>query len=218
MEDKQLEQPIVEESAQSNTDSEKVEILGAEDSLLEGSIPSKFKSTESLVEAYENLQVEFTRKSQKLSEVSRQLAALKENAEKKPTPFYEAQNYEKEVQTFFHKNPSAKEYASEISELVLADNAVVNEQPLDVAWTKILANKFLNFEDTIQKDTNLLERIIENKTVQENIIKKYLQSIRDQKTVPVISTHNGSGFSLTPKQKPINLDEAKALAEALFKI
>ena len=170
MEEKQLEQPLENEQAQPEADSEVIEEEGAKDSFLEGSIPSKFKSSESLMKAYENLQAEFTRKSQKLSEVSRQLATLKENATVKQAPFYEAENYEKMVDEFFHNNPSAKEYASEISELILKDN-VQTAQPLQAAWTKILADKFLNLEHTLQQDNNLLERILNNKTVQEGIIK-----------------------------------------------
>lgn len=219
MEQNNLEQPMVEEQAQPEADSEMKENVGAESSLLEGSNIKKFKSTESLLKAYENLQAEFTRKSQKLSEVSKELNALKDNASVVKAPFNETQDYDKIVDTFFESNPSAKKYASEISEHLLEDNKKEKPfEPIEVAYTKMLADKFLNLEDTLQKDNSLLERILQNKTVQEFVIKNYLQSLKEQKITPVISTHNGSGFSLTPKQKPLNLEEAKLLAEALFKI
>lgn len=218
MEQENLEQPQVIEQAQPIADSEMNDKkIGAESSTHEGSNSNKFKSTESLIKAYENLQAEFTRKSQKLSEVSKELNSLKDNA--KQAPFYETENYEKMVDAFFHNNPSAKKYASEISEHLLLDNKKENSfEPIEAAYTKVLANKLLNLEDTLQNDSNLLERILKNKTVQEFVIKNYLQQLKEQKTTPVISTHNGAGFSLTPKQKPTSLEEAKQLAEALFKI
>ena len=216
-EQKNLEQPITQELSQSKADSEIN--LGELDEVLEGSLPNKFKTIESLVEAYNNLQAEFTRKSQKLSEVGKELTSLKENTTKKEVPFYEDENYEKMVETFFHENPSAKEYASEISNLLLEDNALTYEkQPLNKAWAKILTNKFTNLDETLNKDSNLLKRVIENKTVQDSIIQNYLASLKEQKTTPVISTHNGTALSLTPKSKPTSLEEAKILAEALFKI
>jgi hypothetical protein len=122
------------------------------------------------------------------------------------------------VETFFQNNPSAKEYASEISELLMQDKVQKSAQPLEVAWAKILENKLVNLEDTLQQDEQLFARVLNNKTVQESVIKNYLQGLTNQKTIPVISTHNGTGVHLTPKQKPLNLEEAKALAEALFKI
>ena len=216
-ENNNLEQPITQELSQSKADSEIN--LGELNEVLEGSLPNKLKTIESLVEAYNNLQAEFTRKSQKLSEMGKELSSLKENTTKKEVPFYEDENYEKMVETFFQENPSAKEYAGEISDLILKDNAFTNEkQPLNKVWAKIVANKFSNLDETLTKDSNLLKRIVKNKTVQDNIIQNYLSSLKEQKTTPVISTHNGTALSLTPKSKPTSLEEAKILAEALFKI
>lgn len=47
------------------------EIMGENNSGFEGSLLGKFKDVNSLMEAYANLQAEFTRKSQKLSELTR---------------------------------------------------------------------------------------------------------------------------------------------------
>jgi len=211
------EQPNQVVDAQAATAENK--ILGENSPLDEGSLPSKFKSTESLVEAYNALQAEFTRKSQKLSEVSKELSQVKENAGKKPTPLYERENWEKTVEEFFTTNPSAKEYATEISEQILSGNMdATAPQSLELAWAKILANKFNHLDNLLEEDKFVTEHILKNPNINDKIIKNYLQSLQGNKTIPVISTHTGSSFSLAPKNKPNNLEEARVLAEALFKI
>lgn len=213
-----LEQPTPTDFVQPAM-AEDIKNEGTENRVVEGSILNKFKTTESLVEAYENLQAEFTRKSQKLSEVSKELAKLKENANKTTAPFYLSEQFEKTLNEFFQNNPSAKEYASEISEFILKDKALQNSnEPLELAWAKVLNHKFSNLEETLEKDEKLLERILSHKNVSERMIKNYLQSLKDNKTAPMISTHTGASFSLAPKNKPNSLAEAKILAEALFKI
>ena len=63
MEDKIIEQPVLEtEQIQNNFDSENQD----------GSIYGKFKDAKSLLDAYNNLEAEFTRKSQKLAEFQKE--------------------------------------------------------------------------------------------------------------------------------------------------
>lgn len=219
-----MEEEIIEEQpkdsieAQTAAAEEEIKNDGAKE-LTEGSSFGKFKNAESLLEAYNNLEAEFTRKSQKLSETAKQLSEYKENAEKKPVPLYETDTWEKSVETFFKNNPSAKKYASEISERVLNDNELqISSQPLELAWAKILNQKFSQLDKTIEEDEFFKEHIFGSKNITEQIIKNYLQGLKEKKVTPVISTHTGSGFSLAPKNKPNSLEEAKVLAEAFFKI
>jgi hypothetical protein len=123
------------------------------------------------------------------------------------------------VQTFFETNPNAKEYVNEISELILKDKTVANStESLDIAWAKVLNNKFTSPEKLAKDEQFVSKYILNNKEVTQQIIKNYLQGLSSKKTAPVISAHSGSGFSLAPKNKPNNLEEAKKMAESFFKI
>ena len=67
MEEQNIEQPVMDTS-------EEVELS---DESPEGSILGKFKDSKTLLEAYNNLQSEFTRKSQKLAELQKNLRNLR---------------------------------------------------------------------------------------------------------------------------------------------
>ena len=71
----QVEKPV-ENEVNENFDIEKIATSGAAD----GSI-GKFKNTESLLNAYNSLQAEFTRKCQRLSELESKAQATTENVE-----------------------------------------------------------------------------------------------------------------------------------------
>ena len=184
-----------------------------------GSPLGKFKNAESLIEAYNSLQKEFTKKSQKLSETTKELQDIKENATKVVAPLIEAEDWSEKVNNFLATNPSAKEYVDQISELILSDKTLATaSEPLDLAWAKILSKKFSNPAKLVEEEEFLKKYILNNEKITDQIIQNYLSSLRGFKAVPVISNHSGSSFSLAPKNKPNNLDEAKKLAEALFKI
>ncbi|MDD4211225.1 MAG: hypothetical protein PHC46_02380 [Clostridia bacterium] len=213
------EQPIGDTTSQT-ANAEQLDVKNDGESVsLEGSLLGKFKSAESLMDAYNNLQKEFTRKSQKLSELNKQLDEVKENAKKERAPLYESENWDEQVNNFLTANPSAKEYVAEISQVILNDKVLAcAPHSLEMAFGKVLASKFSNLNELVEEEDFVNKYILTNQKIGDTVIKKYLSALRDNKGVPVISNHSGSSFSLAPKNKPNNLDEAKKLAEALFKI
>lgn len=211
------EQPIKENTAHTATAEEKIQNDG-ESVTFEGSSLGKFKNAESLMEAYNCLQKEFTKKSQKLSETTKELESMKDNASKTP-PSYEAEDWQEKVNNFINDNPNAKEYVTEIEELVKSDKAISSSShPLELAYYKILASKFSNPTKLVEQEEFVNKYILNNSKIGDMVIKNYLSQLRDKKSTPMISNHSGSGFSLAPKSKPNTLEEAKKLAEALFKI
>ena len=82
---------------------------------------TKFKDVKSLEEAYINLQSEFTRKCQKLSELEKENSNLKEvenkTTEQKLEPFYEKAEWNDYVKQFLKDNDSAKNYATDDSDI-----------------------------------------------------------------------------------------------------
>ena len=106
----------------------------------DGSI-GKFKNTESLYSAYNNLQAEFTRKCQKLSEL----------------------------------------------------------------------------EQSLQKPQDVEAYLKDNPLVVEEILKKYIQELKQNSAPITISSAVGSGIPLMAPPKPTTLDEAREAVKNLFK-
>jgi|LGVE01.1.fsa_nt_gb hypothetical protein len=190
--------------------------LGA-GTIQEGSSLGKFKDADSLFEAYNNLQAEFTRKSQKLSTAQKELEKLAENAN--TAPDYLKEDWQDKIDNFMSGNPDAKEYVKEISEVILNDKAVANSpSSLELAWAKVLTNNYSSKEKFLEDDDFVNMYVLQNKKIRSKVIEAYLGELQTNKTVPVISAHKGTAFSLTPKNKPKSLAEAKVLAEQFFKI
>lgn len=209
------EQPMHNETVYPATAEEKNTgtSINEEDSSL-----GKFKDVESLMEAYKNLQAEFTRKSQKLSEYTKQLENINDNANK-VVPVYEQENWQEQVGEFLKVNPEAKKYANEISEAILNDKVLVNNKnSLEFAWAKVLASKYKTPETLASDEEFLNTYILKDEKVKKKIIENYLDLLQQNKATPLISSHTGSAFSLTPKNRPKTLSEASKLAEAFFKI
>ena len=108
MEEKIIEQPQIDTEINSNQNEQMV----AENQ--EGSIYGKFNDAKSLLEAYNNLQSEFTRKSQKLAEFQKKLEG---NA------FFE--NYQT-VDDFIRDTTDSDKYKKEITEILEGDQSLNN--------------------------------------------------------------------------------------------
>ena len=192
---------------------------GEQENFLEsniGSPISKFKSAKELGLAYQNLEKEFTQKCQKVKELTDKLSAL-ENTEKS-VPEFEKETWEESVKTFFSNNPLAKDYIAEISEVLLNDEEV-SKQPnsLQVALTKVLANKFVPYDKLVCDEEFLQKYIYSNSKISQKIINNYLDGLQQNKAMPLISSVSGSGTFSSPVKKPKTIKDAGKMVEAYFK-
>ena len=192
---------------------------GEQENFLEsniGSPISKFKSAKELGLAYQNLEKEFTQKCQKVRELTDKLSAL-ENTEKS-VPEFEKETWEESVKTFFSNNPLAKDYIAEISEVLLNDEEV-SKQPnsLQVALTKVLANKFVPYDKLVCDEEFLQKYIYSNSKISQKIINNYLDGLQQNKAMPLISSVSGSGTFSSPVKKPKTIKDAGKMVEAYFK-
>lgn len=208
------EQPVEQVNSQAAT-AEQENIQGENNELNEGSL-NKFKDTDNLIKAYKNLQAEFTRKSQKLSVALKQ---LEQNDTAKNAPVFNKENYEELLNEFVSSNPSSKIHADEISKAIKNDTSLASaKDPFSLAWAKVLVGKNKSPEDYMSDSDFINNYVINNKDIEAKIIENYLASLITKKTTPLISSHTGSAFSLTPKNKPKNLVEAYEVAKSFFKI
>ena len=162
------EQPFLSEQAK-NGIVEKKDIDVASTSQPEGSQFGKFSCAEDLVNAYNNLQAEFTRKCQKLSEIQKEIAekeneetSLKKDETKNISPAFENENWRSLVANFLQENEKAREFSRDISNEILKDKDLQNSpNMLDIAWGRVLAKNYKTPEQ-IAKESCFMDKYVLN--------------------------------------------------------
>lgn len=205
---------------------EQVEVE-ADEQILNGS-QSKFKDVKSLEQAYLNLQSEFTRKCQRLSELEKSSGdnLLTKNASdstsesenvKVSKPFYEMEGWQESVNNFLTNHPDASEFASEIvNEILMDKDLAFSPNSLTNAYNKILASKYIPKQNLLEDEDFVNNYILTNEKIKEKIINNYIKNLNNN-TPKVISSSHLSSVGLTPNKKPTTLEEAKLLAKNMFK-
>lgn len=199
------EQPKVEPSLEDNdfgsstgeTDINKVEF---DDSKAERGVPiGKFKDVEDLYQAYTNLQSEFTRKCQKLSELEKDKTAILISNEEK---------FENDFKVFLSKNQEAFLYADEIKSKVLQDESLKNqENAFEKVWTGMIYEKLSKPNRT--KEPLVRDMILKDDELKNLIIENYVKQLQEQKTPIVMSSSSGERVTKTVTPKPDSFEKAK---------
>ena len=244
-----MEQPSLIESeavdvGEQNTQMDNHE--STDDSVAGSNKFGKFKDATTLFEAYNNLQREFTKKSQQLSTMIKnqnnvenlnktdkniesstnfdenidkiadfQNAKLAENHDYS----YKKSDWTSKVNSFLNSNNDAKQYASEISKLIISDKSLAQSPNcLEYAYA-IVKSKNTKEPASYLTDQNFLEKnIYNNEKIKDKIIQDYLSSViqKKEKNIKVI-TGQADNVSLTrPKDTPKNLKEASLILKKLL--
>lgn len=203
------EQPILDDDVQM---AEAKNDDGISSSQENGSQLGKFKDAETLLSAYNNLQAEFTKKCQKLSELERQNVDASNS-----TPIYMSEQWTDKVSQFLQKNQDAKNYASEISDFILNNPEIQkSENPLELAWGKIVQQKYVAPEKIIEDESYIEKYIINNSSIKQKILNQYLNEIQKNSSPPLISSKDGGNIAFLSQKQPTSLLEAKKMVEQLF--
>ena len=164
----------------------------------------KFKSPEALLDAYNNLEKEFTRKCQRLSELEKDKTEEKEIS------------LEDKFSQFLSENTDAIGYSEEIMKIAQTDDKIKSLQdPFMAAWCKVLC------EDVLHKasagDYCLNKYVLSSEEIQHKIVEDYLGKLREQKNPVVISSSSGERVSSAEIEHPSTLEEAKQLVDKMFR-
>ena len=162
----------------------------------EGSIFGKFKDTASLLNAYNSLQREFTKKSQKLAEMSKKnlndqtgkleeekktgeafTKANNENHSSAPeTSTFTNANWKTLAKEFLEKNPDAQKHAKEISNILIQDNILAKSPKcFDYAYAMVMAENRVDTETLLKDPTFIEEKILTNSKIKDRIINEFVQ-------------------------------------------
>ncbi len=214
------EQPIIMPATALNQAEEELEQktsamseIGSQNSDL-----GKFKSVEALMDAYNSLQAEFTKKCQALSELKKEKtedeveeASPAQEIKKDEEKSFETFNEESFTQ-FLEENSEAQEYAEEIKQKF--SSATQTQSPYEVAWAKVLLN---SFKEKDEKSNQIINQyVLSNENVKNKIIENYLQELSQAKSPMVISSQSGERVSGIIPDAPKTLKEAKNLVNKMF--
>lgn len=159
----------------------------------------KFKTVEALLDAYTNLQAEFTKKCQRLSQLEKEKIAL----ETKP-------DTEQVLQQFLSANVEAAPYAAEIKEIL---NSGASADAASSAWAKVVLNRLAKGD---AQDQIVNRYILSSDELKKTIVENYLNALSAQKPPIVISSQKGERVSSAELGTPTSLSEAKRLVEKMF--
>ena len=178
----------------------------------------KFKSVQALMDAYNSLQSEFTKKCQALSELKKDKTESEVCEEIKPqqTEIQENsshENIEEGFSQFLLENSEAIGYAEEIKEK-FSQNSLNKTNPYEVAWAKVLLGHLKEGDE--KSDQVINQYVLSNENVKNKIIENYLKELSNAKPPLVISSQGGERVSGIIPDAPKTLAEAKKLVDKMF--
>ena len=164
----------------------------------------KFKDAESLLKAYNSLEAEFTKKSQKL-------ASLESEQLKTKNELSRQAEQEKKIEEFVSKFEMMKPFRSALKEsLSQKEEADIKDEAL-----RLIANTYKTPEEFINDDEFLNNYVFSNQGIKDRIVKDYLSKITQNSPIKV---ENGlSSISLSPPNVPKTIKEAGKLAKSIIK-
>ena len=179
---------------------------------IEGSPIGKFKNASSLLSAYNELEKEFTKKCQRLSELEKQQT---DNVEK--TPVYMSENWRSEIKEFLASHGEAQPFAKEIAKELMQDRSMAeNKNALELAYAKVLSKNYKSEDSLLEDNTFLENKILNNEKIKSRIINDYLEEISNKKTAPVVLNSKGSTVGFSIEEKPKTFEEAMKVVQKMF--
>lgn len=207
------------------------ELNGAQLGLNEGSMLGKFKDATSLLNAYNNLQAEFTRKSQKLKELEKtvegaELLSPKESASQEQTIMQQTDVSENNtcsdstknqaelkvsemLITYAKNHPEAVSDLDQIKQELIAFNLSDVPNGIEIAYRLAKEKRKSEPADLVNNTQFIQEYILSNSNITNMIIDEYIQSLANGKHAPKIMSGQSNAMVYTP-----NVNQPKTLAEA----
>jgi len=198
----------------------------------EGSIYGKFKDATSLLNAYNNLEKEFTRKSQKLSQLLKNTEGntnqndtsqhtkqpIEEISQTTNKPAYLQSDWRVKVSQFFNQNPEAKNYSKQIANELISDKHLSsNQNCLEYAYSKILKQNRVEPASLVDDQQFLDNYVYSNDKIKQRIIEDYILSLNNSPKQPRFISGEPSTISVSkPSNKPQTLKEASNILKKLL--
>ena len=174
-----------------------------------GSTFGKFKNSKALLDAYNNLQSEFTKKCQALAKM--------QNVDNVKTPIYLQEDWGEKIDCFVNENPEAKDYVDEIVSVIKNDKIENEENPILVAWNKVATKNFKSPKNLVLNKDFLEKYVFNNENIKNEIIERYIEKINNISSPRIMGGGEGAKVILTPNAKPKTIQEAGIIAREMLK-
>jgi len=173
---------------------------------LKGSVNlGKFKDAESLLKAYNSLQTEFTKKSQRLSEL-----------ENSKTEFTREEKINKAIEELIQSHDIAQNFKDNIKSAVKDIDSDDYKQVVKDELLKNLARNYKSPNQYIEDEEFVKQYIYNNQQIRDNIIREYLTDLTNTSPVKVVSNISGS-IPISPPNVPATIQDAGKLAKNIIK-
>lgn len=173
--------------------------VGEDRSEAERGVPvGKFKNTQDLLDAYENLQAQFTKKCQRLSVLEKEKAQ---------------ENKHSEFEVFLSRNADAVAYADEIQQKANDEGLRNQEGKYDLAWASILYEKLTS--PNRSQEPLVQNLILKDEELKKVVIENYVKQLQKQ-NIPVIISNSGERVTKTVAPKPDTFEQAKSVVLDMF--
>ena len=184
----------------------------------------KFKDAESLLEAYNNLQSEFTKKCQLLSQLQKDKME-QASIENQPQPSQEQlqkeqdqpeqteQSFQSGLESFLLANDDAKQFEDEIKQKI--DLSSTAADPYQVAWAGVVLDHLTGSKQKAG-DPIVNKYVLSDEQVRNQVIQEYLNDLEKHKPPYVISSQGGERVSSIRPGTPSSLAEAKEIVSKMF--
>lgn len=167
----------------------------------------KFKDVEALLNAYENLEKEFTKKCQLLSEFEKDKICKQEEQSK---------NLDEKLNKFLEENSDAINYIDEIKSIVENSDELKNESdPFGHAFENLVFNSLKSQNKTNNK---IVENfVLKDEEIRNLVLENYMTELKENFVPKVISSVSGERVPLQKNNEtPSSLKEAKLLVQEMF--
>lgn len=213
------EQPSEEQMTQNQTEqveqdesAQKIENK-VDNGQTDGSL-GKFKDTQSLLNAYNNLQAEFTKKCQQLSQLKLQ---IENQAAEKATPIYNRPDWQEKVSDFLQKNQAAQQYTEQIGQIIMQDDSLAtNDSALEIAFAKVASQQFVSPNKLIEDDAFVEDYVLKSDKVKNAVLELFVKQLEQNKPPVVIGQNGQSTQVLYKTPTAYTLDQAKDIVKQMF--
>lgn len=170
------------------------------------SIYGKFKDAQTLLEAYNSLQAEFTRKSQKLSEIQKE---LNDNA-----LFSKSDS----IDEILKDSTDLEKYKKEVTEILDNDKDLSNLPNRNHVAFKIIKEAERRTANTLNNQDYIDKYIENNEILKQKILSKYLSSLNETSSAPKVISGNSSNIYFSPSlNMPKTLKDAGDILTKMLK-
>lgn len=162
-----------------------------------GETVGKFKDAKALLDAYNNLEKEFTKKCQRLSSLEKDKVKEDEELNNK---------LGEKLSLFLSSNGEAENFKDELLEKVKSDDSLKKmDDPFSYIWAEMMFNRM---KDQNMTDKTVENYILSNEKLKNVIIENYINQLSENKS-PVIISSKGNRVANVATQTPSNLNDAK---------